>query len=39
MDPIIFLLLDAAILVIATVILSYFFLKDMFQQEKERKKE
>ncbi len=39
MDPIIFLLLDAAILMVATVILSYFFLKDMFKQVKKRKKE
>jgi len=39
MDPIIFLLLDAAVLVIATVILSYFFIKDMYQQLNKRKKE
>jgi|GEM_PF-5492438 len=37
MDPIILLQLDAVILVIATVILSYYFFKDMIKEFKEKK--
>lgn len=37
MDPIILLQLDGAILVVATIILSYYFFKDMIKEFKEKK--
>jgi len=37
MDLAIFLILDAIVLIIATLVLSYFFFKDIFAEWKERK--
>jgi len=37
MDLAIFLILDATVLIIATVVLSYFFLKDILKEWKEGK--
>ena len=37
MDLAIFLILDATVLIIATVVLSYFFFKDIFTEWKKRK--
>ena len=37
MDLAIFLILDATALIIATIVLSYFFFKDLFIEWKERK--
>jgi len=37
MDLAILLILDATVLIIATVVLSYFFFKDIFTEWKKRK--